>query len=205
MSRLIAVLSVLVLAGCAHQYLYQPAEHATGSIGGHVAAEYQIPPTAPQGDVRLASFGLGQLAPAKGSSGSTPALHLRMVVSNNSAEPWTERDPPRLAELAIANEQDIPVQIDVAQLEPRDLADPQPKAIEEREDGVIRGPAVPAPVVIGQIGGDGEQPPRQWRIKEKRQPPRGLRSRRYADRRGCPFSKTTMLATWLVPCTCEMS
>ena len=28
---------------------------------------------------------------------------------------------------------------------------------------------------------------------------------RYAERRGCPFSKTTMLATWLVPCTCETS
>ncbi len=26
-----------------------------------VAADYQIPPTAPQGDVRLASFGLGEL------------------------------------------------------------------------------------------------------------------------------------------------
>lgn len=89
MSRSIAVLSVLVLAGCAHQYEYQPTEHATGSIGGHLAADYQIPPTAPQGDVRLASFGLGELAPAKGSSGSTPALHLRMVVSNNSAQPWT--------------------------------------------------------------------------------------------------------------------
>src|SRR6266849_1496764 len=30
-----------------------------------------------------------ELAPAKGSSESTPALHLRMVVSNNGTEPWT--------------------------------------------------------------------------------------------------------------------
>ena len=84
-----AILPALVLAGCAHEYTYQPTEHATGSIGGHVAADYQIPPAAPQGDVRLASFGLGELAPVKGSSESAPALHLRMVVSNNGAEPWS--------------------------------------------------------------------------------------------------------------------
>jgi len=89
MSKLIAMLPVLVLAGCAHEYLYQPAEHATGTLGGHVAADYQVPPAAPQGDVRLASFGLGELAPAKGTSDPTPALHLRMVVSNNGDQPWT--------------------------------------------------------------------------------------------------------------------
>ena len=85
-----AILPALVaLAGCAHEYTYQPTEHATGSIGGHVAADYEIPPAAPQGDVRLASFGLGELAPAKGSDDSKPALHLRMVVSDNSSQPWT--------------------------------------------------------------------------------------------------------------------
>jgi hypothetical protein len=89
MSKWIATLPALVLAACAHDYTYRPTEHATGSIGGHVAADYQIPATAPQGDVRLASFGLGELAPAKGSGDSKPALHLRMVVSNNSAQPWT--------------------------------------------------------------------------------------------------------------------
>ena len=81
--------ALVVLAGCAHEYTYQPTEHATGSIGGHVAADYEIPPAAPQGDVRLASFGLGELAPAKGSDDSKPALHLRMVVSDNSSQPWT--------------------------------------------------------------------------------------------------------------------
>src|SRR5207249_12221154 len=38
-----AILPALVLAGCAHEYTYQPTEHATGSIGGHVAADYEIP------------------------------------------------------------------------------------------------------------------------------------------------------------------
>jgi hypothetical protein len=78
-----------MLAACAHAYTYEPSEHATGRIGGHVAADYQIPPAAPQGDVRLASFGLADLAPTDGSGDSRPALHLRMVVSNNAAEPWT--------------------------------------------------------------------------------------------------------------------
>src|SRR5207248_4167095 len=81
--------ALVVLAGCAHEYTYQPTEHATGSIGGHVAADYEIPPAAPQGVVRLASFGLAELRPANGSGDGRPALHLRMVVSNNDAQPWT--------------------------------------------------------------------------------------------------------------------
>jgi hypothetical protein len=90
MSKWLATLpAAFLLAACAHDYAYQPTEHATGNIGGHVAADYQIPPTAPQGDVRLASFGLSELAPASGSGGGSSALHLRMVVSNNGAEPWT--------------------------------------------------------------------------------------------------------------------
>jgi hypothetical protein len=82
-------MSVVALAACAPAYTYEPSEHATGSIGGHLAADYPIPQAAPQGDVRLASFGLGELAPAQGSSDKASALHLRMVVSNNSPEPWT--------------------------------------------------------------------------------------------------------------------
>ena len=89
MWKWIVTLPALMLAACAPSYTYQPAEHATGTIGVHVAADYQIPSAAPQGDVRLASFGLGELAPAKGSADSAQALHLRMVVSNNSTEPWT--------------------------------------------------------------------------------------------------------------------
>jgi hypothetical protein len=90
MPKWIATLpAAFLVAACAHDYTYQPAEHATGNIGGHVAADYQIPPAAPQGDVRLASFGLSQLGPAAGSGDGKPALHLRMVVSNNDAQPWT--------------------------------------------------------------------------------------------------------------------
>jgi hypothetical protein len=90
MTKWIAILpAAFLVTACAHDYAYQPAEHATGSIGGHLAADYQIPPEAPQGDVRLASFGLAELRPASGSSEDRPALHLRMVVSNNGSEPWT--------------------------------------------------------------------------------------------------------------------
>jgi len=90
MTKWIAIApAVFLVTACAHDYAYQPAEHATGSIGGHVAADYQIPPAAPQGDVRLASFGLAELRPANGSGDGRPALHLRMVVSNNDAQPWT--------------------------------------------------------------------------------------------------------------------
>jgi len=89
MWKWIVTLPGLALAACAPSYTYHPAEHATGTINGRVAAYYQIPPAAPQGDVRLASFGLGAVGPANGSAESAPALHLRMVVSNNGPEPWT--------------------------------------------------------------------------------------------------------------------
>ena len=82
-------LSVFALAACAPAYTYEPTENATGTVGGHVAADYPIPQVAPQGDVRLASFGLGELSPAQQTADRTSALHLRMVVSNNSAQPWT--------------------------------------------------------------------------------------------------------------------
>jgi hypothetical protein len=58
MTRQIAMLvGSLAMASCSPDYVYRPAENATATITGRVAADYQVPPNTPRGDVRLAYFG----------------------------------------------------------------------------------------------------------------------------------------------------
>lgn len=89
MSRYVLIAGAIVLGGCAHEYVYRPAEHATASIHGRVAADYEIPAQAPQGDVRIASFGISRISPTTAPDEVERAVHLRMIVANNSAETWT--------------------------------------------------------------------------------------------------------------------
>lgn len=86
-------LVLLGLAGlsCADSsnYLYRPAENATSMTEGQTAARYTIPATAPKGDVRIASFGVQNVAQDENGP-EWPALHVRMIVANDSGtEPWT--------------------------------------------------------------------------------------------------------------------
>src|SRR5262245_47152487 len=61
MSRIVVVaLGCALAAGCAYEYVYRPAENATATVRGQVAARYQIPTNNPQGDVRVASFGVAK-------------------------------------------------------------------------------------------------------------------------------------------------
>jgi hypothetical protein len=76
------------LAGCA-EYIYRPSENATAEIRGHVAAKYDIPAQSPQGDVRIASFGFTKIQAENDPHTSHPAVHLRLIVANNSNELWT--------------------------------------------------------------------------------------------------------------------
>lgn len=77
------------LAACGSQYTYRPAENATAQVRGRTAADYQIPTQAPQGDVRLASFGFSRVSPPNAPPDQVErVLHLRMVVANNGAQPW---------------------------------------------------------------------------------------------------------------------
>lgn len=85
--RLLAC-SGLLIGACAPQYKYQPTTHATAELGGHLAAEYQIPKNAPQGDLRLASFGISKVSPKGDAKASMRAIHVRMEVANNSNQPW---------------------------------------------------------------------------------------------------------------------
>jgi hypothetical protein len=93
-SVLALVTATVAAGGCAHEYVYKPAAQGGGDVAGRPAAHVQIPPEAPRGDVRLATFGITDVKPreqAQGEGATQPvrALHLRMVVADNSDRPWT--------------------------------------------------------------------------------------------------------------------
>jgi len=88
---LLPLLGLLTVA-CSPAYTYVPETNATATVAGRSAADYPIPPEQPQGDVRVASFGFADMAPQgvePDEEHSTRALHLRLVVANNSDKPWT--------------------------------------------------------------------------------------------------------------------
>jgi hypothetical protein len=78
----------LLAAGCGSNYIYAPESHTGAQLAGLPAADVQIPPEAPQGDVRLATFGIARIS-AQGQAQKIPALHLREIISNNAQQPWT--------------------------------------------------------------------------------------------------------------------
>ncbi len=80
--------ALLLVGGCANEYAYIPAENATARVNGQSAAAYHIPPEAPQGDVRVTSFGVTKLK-VNNQEEHVRAMHVRMVVANNSDAPWT--------------------------------------------------------------------------------------------------------------------
>jgi hypothetical protein len=76
------VLFAILLGGCAeNHYIYRPAQQATATVGTLPAARYPVPAERPTGEVLIASSGVTQLP---GADGRTPALFVRMVVTNNS-------------------------------------------------------------------------------------------------------------------------
>jgi hypothetical protein len=83
----IALLTIL-LGGCAeNRYIYRPAQQATATVGALPAARYGVPAERPAGEVLIASSGLTELP---GAEARTPALFVRMVVTNNSDDAtWT--------------------------------------------------------------------------------------------------------------------
>jgi hypothetical protein len=73
-------------AGCAAQSQYTYVPIGPGASGGP-AAEYPVPPTAPQGSVYVTSFGFTDFDAGQGA-GQQRLLHARLAVSNGSATPW---------------------------------------------------------------------------------------------------------------------
>jgi hypothetical protein len=77
------------MASCSPAFIYRPADNATATMTGRVAADYQIPPNAPRGDLRLASFGMGKIPMSGSPNQNQKAIHVRMIVTDNSQTPWT--------------------------------------------------------------------------------------------------------------------
>lgn len=79
---------VLAVAACAPEYSYAPTTNATLTTRGDIVASYRIPPSSPQGDVRVVSLGLTGVRPP-GSNEPVRALHVRVSLADTSATPWT--------------------------------------------------------------------------------------------------------------------
>jgi hypothetical protein len=83
---LVSTLVVVAAMGCAAPYSYVPTTGAVVTTHGRAAADYRIPPG---GDVQIASFGITK-APRENASKTAPrAIHLRVVLTNRNATPWT--------------------------------------------------------------------------------------------------------------------
>lgn len=99
--RRLLLVSTLALAAAAcgtTDYAYVPAGAPTAEVSGRVAADYPIPATAPKGRLRVMSYGVVQAASQDGVT-QLPALHVRLVVKNDSARPWTLDTREQQAEL----------------------------------------------------------------------------------------------------------
>lgn len=97
MFRAVLCAAALLLGGCAHEYIYAPENNVTGALAGRPAARYPIPGNAPHGSVEVASFGVSDVGPA---GTSYRALHVRMIVENDGAIPWSLDTREQLATIA---------------------------------------------------------------------------------------------------------
>ncbi len=93
-ARSVVALSLTVVAaalgGCDHSYVYSPTVATTSAIAGRPASYYPVPPEAPRGSVQLATFGFAEIHPQGApENANVRALHMRMIVANNSQAPWT--------------------------------------------------------------------------------------------------------------------
>jgi hypothetical protein len=89
MNRSLPLMVLLVASGCASEYAYVPTTNAVATVHGNIAADYPIPANAPRGDVRIASYGLTDVHPRNAPNETLRALHLRAVLADNGAAPWT--------------------------------------------------------------------------------------------------------------------
>jgi hypothetical protein len=80
------LLAVTGLQCASTQYVYRP-EQATVWIDGYPAERSSIPPERPQGEVRVAAFGIAELEHGQGQR--VRMLHVRLVVQNDGDNrPW---------------------------------------------------------------------------------------------------------------------
>src|SRR2546425_11970363 len=88
------------------------------------------------------------------------------VVAEQRGQPRAERHQPALAELGAADDQQIPLKVDIGAPEARDLTNAQPEAIEQREDRPVRRAPEPGPRAIRQAAGKLQEPARVSGVKQ---------------------------------------
>jgi len=79
------LLGLPLVAGCTNSYYYVPAEQATATMSGSLAARYVIPRNAALGDVRVAAFGIDDIQLSEDTE-AVPALHTRIVIANERGQ-----------------------------------------------------------------------------------------------------------------------
>jgi uncharacterized membrane protein YgcG len=95
-----AALTGLVATGCGEtMYAYVPTTNAGAPVAGQPAADYPLPPTAPRGDVKIASYGITDVHPKDNPNLTLGAVHLHAEVANGSDRVWTLDTREQMLEL----------------------------------------------------------------------------------------------------------
>jgi len=81
--------STLWIAGCETTYAYVPVANAVTTTAGEVVADYPLPPEAPRGNLRIASYGIAEVDDPNTPDEHLKALHLRMIVTDNDDKAWS--------------------------------------------------------------------------------------------------------------------
>src|ERR1700676_3271728 len=106
-----------------------------------------------------------------GDGGSQALFTKCSVGAQPSSETWTKRNEAALTEFTVTHEEHLALQIDIAALKARDLADTQPQACEECEDRGVRRPALRCAIVIRELRRVIKYPPdRRWVIQVRQAP-----------------------------------
>lgn len=93
----LAVAFAFGLIACAPtRYAYAPVTTTSAEIVGHPAAEVPFPPESPHGRVRLATFGIAQVA-----EDGPRYFHVRMSATADGKEPWVIERKEQVADIAI--------------------------------------------------------------------------------------------------------
>jgi hypothetical protein len=80
--------AALALAGCDREYVYLPTVATTSAIEGGPSSSNVVSPATLQGDVQLTSFGFADIQPGGLDEARERALHVRMMVANDSDKTW---------------------------------------------------------------------------------------------------------------------
>jgi hypothetical protein len=89
LTRCLMVALPALATACATEYTYVPRPGIEEPMGNRPAAEYAIPPEAPRGELQVASYGIVHVASQAAPDEYLHALHLRVIVRNDSDQPWT--------------------------------------------------------------------------------------------------------------------